>query len=93
MSSTAPVRCFHLTAPVLSGEKHLTSANIINTAPVRCFHLTAPVLSGEKHLTSAKIINTAPVRCFHLTAPVLKNTWQAQKSSTLRLSGVFSWQP
>jgi len=25
-SLTAPVRCFHLTALVLSGEKHLTSA-------------------------------------------------------------------
>jgi len=25
-SYTAPVRCFHLTALVLSGEKHLTSA-------------------------------------------------------------------
>jgi len=28
--TTAPVRCFHLTAPVLSGEKHLTSAIGIN---------------------------------------------------------------
>ncbi len=26
---TAPVRCFHLTAPVLSGEKHLTSAKLL----------------------------------------------------------------
>jgi len=25
----APVRCFHLTATVLSGEKHLTSARFI----------------------------------------------------------------
>jgi len=25
--NSAPVRCFHLTATVLSGEKHLTSAN------------------------------------------------------------------
>jgi len=61
--TTAPVRCFHLTAPILSGEKHLTSArcfflNCFTTAPVRCFHLTAPILSGEKHLTSAKFFNT-----------------------------------
>jgi len=28
--NTAPVRCFHLTAPVLSGEKHLTSAVVWN---------------------------------------------------------------
>jgi len=31
-SRTAPVRCFHLTATVLSGEKHLTSAIIEVTA-------------------------------------------------------------
>jgi len=55
---------FHLTATILSGEKHLTSARnwglgignwgFSDTAPVRCFHLTASVLSGEKHLTSAR---------------------------------------
>jgi len=31
LKSTAPVRCFHLTAPVLSGEKHLTSAMDFST--------------------------------------------------------------
>jgi len=28
--NTAPVRCFHLTASFLSGEKHLTSARFFN---------------------------------------------------------------
>jgi len=76
---TAPVRCFHLTATVLSGEKHLTSAKCrlvkhiseaTRTAPVRCFHLTASVLSGEKHLTSAKCRLVKHISEATRTAPV-----------------------